>query len=753
MTSNHASYGLKLPYTRVSEAGSYYTHQKHNLHEDDETSCLPPPLSAYSLAVLQDKATSPTPDRGVKLSPAHQTAITGIYELDFPSRSRVKLSVHFTETSVHHRSSANNTQLSFNCAPNTPFTEISANNTHNTDKPLLVLPTQDELSEFSTQNHSQRTYYTPNPPTVLQTLMRGRNRRMTRIGLGPPKRALRTSDTTNEDLKEAKKEPSYYEYLDLRLESAQKNSFDDLSEQALSRELDKAQQSRLEKLRHEKLDLERSKLEFRKKQLMEQKTEAELAERMHRDSLLDAKLREEASAEIQIKQEYAESKLQLEKQYARLKELESAGARRPEKLRDVSREVDEFIKKPRVGEELARLGVRADAAKKHIEYVPRQALSEVPPNQLSSKPCIDYKHKAMLEAPLIQVLADPPASRDRPKKQMFQINDTQFEKLELIGRGGSSKVYKAKSMRNNRIYAIKKVLFDQFDDASVHGFKGEIDLLLHLRETTDRVVRLIDYSMTDGSLYLVMECGEIDLAHVLSDRIKRPLDINFVRYHTIELFKCVESVHQAGIVHSDLKPANFLFVRGTLKLIDFGISNAVPEHTVNIYRESQIGTPNYMAPEALVESKGFNMYEDEENDAPNTWKVGKPSDIWSCGCILYQMVYGRPPYGSYSGHQRLMAIMNPQVQIQYPDRGLGEVLVPQSAIAAMKQCLARDPNERLSASEVLVGLFLKPRVVSEEFIKDLVHSAVDYGHNNLVGDEVYNRLVETVMHKILELNY
>ena len=61
----------------------------------------------------------------------------------------------------------------------------------------------------------------------------------------------------------------------------------------------------------------------------------------------------------------------------------------------------------------------------------------------------------------------------------------------------------------------------------------------------------------------------------------------------------VEAIHNERIVHADLKPANFLFVDGALKLIDFGIAKPISDDTTNIYRESQVGTLNYMSPEAL----------------------------------------------------------------------------------------------------------------------------------------------------------
>jgi serine/threonine-protein kinase TTK/MPS1 len=247
-----------------------------------------------------------------------------------------------------------------------------------------------------------------------------------------------------------------------------------------------------------------------------------------------------------------------------------------------------------------------------------------------------------------------------------------------------------------------------------------------------------------------MECGDIDLSHVLSKRLDMPMDVEFVRYHASEMLKCVKAVHDAGIVHSDLKPANFLFVKGVLKIIDFGIANAVPEHTVNIYRESQIGTPNYMAPEALIDNNQQGL---QQRDHKSTWRVGKPSDIWSCGCIIYQMIYGRPPYGGYQGSQRLLAIMNPDVKIMYPEKGLGGIKVPGTALETIKNCLDRDPNKRWKVDDILNGSFLKPRIVSESFINDLVKNAITYGiSKNSIDDEELKNLADDVWRRVSQLS-
>ncbi|QLG71923.1 hypothetical protein HG535_0C02750 [Zygotorulaspora mrakii] len=342
-------------------------------------------------------------------------------------------------------------------------------------------------------------------------------------------------------------------------------------------------------------------------------------------------------------------------------------------------------------------------------------------------------------------IIEPRKSQTQLRRNFITVNDIEYEKIELLGRGGSSKVYKVKGS-GNKVFALKRVVFDEFDDSSVDGFKGEIELLKKL-ENQKRVVKLIDYEMDHGVLFLIMECGDHDLSQILNQRSDMPLDFEFVRYYTREMLKCVKVVHESGIVHSDLKPANFVLVKGVLKIIDFGIANAVPDHTVNIYRETQIGTPNYMAPEALVAMNYTQS--DERKKQQNRWKVGKPSDIWSCGCIVYQMVYGRPPYGGFQGQNRLLAIMNPEVKIVFSDKISNGQLIPRSALDLMKACLSRNPEKRWTVDEALECSFLKPVMVTPFFIRDLIKNAVKYGSDQKeVSDEKVNELADDVLTRL-----
>ncbi|TRM61014.1 kinase-like domain-containing protein [Schizophyllum amplum] len=251
----------------------------------------------------------------------------------------------------------------------------------------------------------------------------------------------------------------------------------------------------------------------------------------------------------------------------------------------------------------------------------------------------------------------------------------------MIGKGGSSRVYRCLD-HNNEIFAIKRVTLDKTDAETLQNYKNEIGLLKRLAGNA-RIIRLIDSEVKGGPNGKQGHLFLIDLARLLSEQQKEPMNMAWIAYYWQQMLQAVQIVHDEKIVHSDLKPANFVLVKGQLKLIDFGIANAIANDTTNIQRDHQIGTLNYMSPEAIELPEGTRRL-----------KVGRASDVWSLGCILYQMVYGRPPFQHLSTmYHKMKAIPDASYEIGRRVR--------RDVIETMKSCLMRSPKQRAVIPDLL----------------------------------------------------
>uniref|UniRef100_L7LZI3 Putative dual specificity n=1 Tax=Rhipicephalus pulchellus TaxID=72859 RepID=L7LZI3_RHIPC len=288
-----------------------------------------------------------------------------------------------------------------------------------------------------------------------------------------------------------------------------------------------------------------------------------------------------------------------------------------------------------------------------------------------------------------------------------EIDGKKYHMLRLIARGGSSKVF---TMFNDRkeLRAVKLVSLAGLSEAVIKAFVQEVSILTSLR-SCDRVVRLFhsQLSIKEKVLALVMEKGDQDLATVLMNRSGN-LDPVTIKFYWSEMLQAVKEIHEKRVVHSDLKPANFILVAGKLKLIDFGIADQIQEDVTSVLRGSPMGTVNFMSPESIQYTS--------QKQGINYIKVGLKSDVWSLGCILYCLVYGKTPFHDICAtHDKLLAIVDKRKAIDFPDVSEPHLL------DVLKKCLRRDPETRPSVSELLQHPYLvETAAVKEPHIQALI---------------------------------
>eukprot|EP00916_Digyalum_oweni_P005293 GHVL01009276.1.p1 GENE.GHVL01009276.1~~GHVL01009276.1.p1 ORF type:complete len:419 (+),score=76.89 GHVL01009276.1:23-1258(+) len=271
---------------------------------------------------------------------------------------------------------------------------------------------------------------------------------------------------------------------------------------------------------------------------------------------------------------------------------------------------------------------------------------------------------------------DDTESKSKGAKFIY-INGEPFKRLEFISSGGAGRVYKVSDAKN-RVFALKRVCPPSKE--MFKSFQNEVALLHRLKGKPHIVqVHQSEINYQRQRLSIVMELGECDLTNHLKKAKK--LSICEIRTFWKQLLKAVQVIHDERIVHGDLKPDNFLVVDGKLKLIDFGIAKAISNDTTNIVRENQVGTISYMAPEAVGLTRTNNEGKRGQKGPGGSWlcpasghlKLGRSSDIWSLGVMLYQMVFRKTPFSHLQPLQRLLAIADPNQDLDIPDIVLEEV--------------------------------------------------------------------------------
>jgi len=253
----------------------------------------------------------------------------------------------------------------------------------------------------------------------------------------------------------------------------------------------------------------------------------------------------------------------------------------------------------------------------------------------------------------------------------------------LLGVGGMAEVYRARDMRLDRDVAIKVLPgYSSLDAVRFGRFRREAKLLASV--THPNIAAVFGFEQVDDVCAVIMELIE---GETLSDRIvrKRPT-LDEVLAIAGQIAAAVEAAHSKEIIHRDLKPSNIrLTTDGTVKVLDFGIAKMLePEAETEIRR---VTGPTTFSTEAAV-IVGTVAYMSPEQARGK--KVGRPSDVWAFGCVLFEMLAGSRPFEG-----TVWTDMIAKIASEDPDWGKLPATTPASIRSLLEDCLQKDSTRRL----------------------------------------------------------
>ncbi|MGH7325549.1 MAG: protein kinase domain-containing protein [Candidatus Rokuibacteriota bacterium] len=243
-----------------------------------------------------------------------------------------------------------------------------------------------------------------------------------------------------------------------------------------------------------------------------------------------------------------------------------------------------------------------------------------------------------------------------------------------VGRGGMATVHLATDLRHHRRVAIKLLRPELAAALGAERFLREIEIAARLHHP--HILPLYDSGEVQGQLYYVMPFIEEE---PLRERLRREMQLAVEEAVRIagEVAEGLGCAHSQGVVHRDVKPENILFSGGHAVVADFGIARAISGAEGKLTGTGlSVGTPAYMSPE---QSSG---------------EVDARSDIYSLGCVLYEMLVGQPPFSGRS----TQAVMARHAVDPVPSIRTVRATVPEVLERAIVKALAKVPADRFATA-------------------------------------------------------
>lgn len=254
-----------------------------------------------------------------------------------------------------------------------------------------------------------------------------------------------------------------------------------------------------------------------------------------------------------------------------------------------------------------------------------------------------------------------------------------FELIEKVGEGGMGVVYRARYSGNDRMVAVKLLPAEVAADAVLSArFERELDVLKQLQHPN--IVRCFGGTCESDQRFYAMELVEGGTLAELLER-KGQLPWEFVVDYGLQMCEALQYAHEHGVIHRDVKPGNFLLTKnGKIKLSDFGLAAIATTNRLTAAGRT-VGTIQYMAPEQIRGKSGL---------------TGR-ADLYALGCVLYEMLTGRPPYSG----ENAAAIMQQHLNGPIPHAAEAVLDCPLKLDQLIFELMSKDAEQRpATAAEV-----------------------------------------------------
>jgi tetratricopeptide (TPR) repeat protein/tRNA A-37 threonylcarbamoyl transferase component Bud32 len=255
-----------------------------------------------------------------------------------------------------------------------------------------------------------------------------------------------------------------------------------------------------------------------------------------------------------------------------------------------------------------------------------------------------------------------------------------YEILGELGRGGMGVVYKARHLQLKRLAALKMILRGAHASGDqLARFRREAGAAARLQHPN--IVHVYEVGEYKGLPYFALEFMD---GGSLGRRLRTsPLPAREAAQLVATLAGAMQTAHEAGVIHRDLKPDNVLLTSsGICKITDFGLAKQLDDDSTKTESDAIIGTPNYMAPEQA---------------SSRAREIGPLSDVYALGAILYECLTGRPPFKAATPMDTLIQV---RTEEPVPPRRL-QPKVPRDLETICLKCLEKQPQRRYASAEAL----------------------------------------------------